>query len=126
MKCEHLFGTRNFSFYAGYLKTLSVSKIYSVGNGIIDECEAAGLMRICLANLVRKTAPVPICPPQISHDLSWDRKPDRRDEKPATYSPSDGTSLSFSVCESHDMETDFRLSACFKSYTVQGSTSIKL
>jgi hypothetical protein len=57
-------------------------------------------MRICWENVTTKTAPVPICPPQIPHDLSWDSEPDRRDWKPATNSPTDDTALSFSVWKS--------------------------
>jgi hypothetical protein len=96
---------------------LSVSKTCGVSNGIINKSEAAGLMRICWENLTRQTASVSICPSQIPHDLSWDRKPERRDGKRATYNPSDGTPLSFQ-CESHSMERDFRLSAYLKSYIV--------
>jgi hypothetical protein len=42
---------------------------------MIDECEAVGGMRIGKGNrsIRRKPAPVPLCPPQISHDLTWDR-----------------------------------------------------
>jgi hypothetical protein len=32
----------------------------------------------------RKPAPVPLCPPQIPHDLTWARTPDRSGRKPAT------------------------------------------
>jgi hypothetical protein len=36
---------------------------------------AFGRMRICRGNLKarRKPAPVPLCPSQILHDLTWDR-----------------------------------------------------
>jgi hypothetical protein len=40
-----------------------------------DECGAAGGMRIGRGNLStrRKPVPVPLCPPQIPHDLTWAR-----------------------------------------------------
>jgi hypothetical protein len=42
---------------------------------IDDECGVVGGMRICRGNqrTRRKPASVPICPPQILHDLTWDR-----------------------------------------------------
>jgi hypothetical protein len=38
-----------------------------------DDCGAVGGMRIGRGNrsTQRKPAPVPICPPQIPHDLTW-------------------------------------------------------
>jgi hypothetical protein len=40
-----------------------------------DECEAVGGMRIGRENrsTLRKPAPVPLCPTQIRHDLTWAR-----------------------------------------------------
>jgi hypothetical protein len=40
-----------------------------------DECEAVGGMRIGRGNRStrRKPAPMPLCPPQISHDMTWAR-----------------------------------------------------
>jgi hypothetical protein len=40
-----------------------------------DDYGAVGGMRIGRVNLItrRKLAPVPLCPPQIPHDLTWDR-----------------------------------------------------
>jgi hypothetical protein len=40
-----------------------------------DERGAVGGMRIGRGNQStrRKPAPMPLCPPQISHDLTWDR-----------------------------------------------------
>jgi hypothetical protein len=40
-----------------------------------DECGAVGGMRIGMGNRStrKKFAPVPFCPPQIPHDLTWDR-----------------------------------------------------
>jgi hypothetical protein len=42
---------------------------------MIDECGVVGGMRIGRGNRStrRKHAPVPLCPPQIPHDLTWDR-----------------------------------------------------
>jgi hypothetical protein len=42
---------------------------------MIDECGAVGGMRIGRGNRStrRKAAPVPLCPPQIPHDLTWAR-----------------------------------------------------
>jgi hypothetical protein len=42
---------------------------------IDDECGAVGGMRIGRGNRStrRKPAPVPLCPPQIPHDLTWVR-----------------------------------------------------
>jgi hypothetical protein len=43
-----------------------------------DECRVIGGM-ICRGkrNTWRKPAPVPLCPPQIPHDLTWTQKPSR-------------------------------------------------
>jgi hypothetical protein len=40
-----------------------------------EECEAVGRMRIGRGNKSarRKPAPVPLCPPQTTHDLTWAR-----------------------------------------------------
>jgi hypothetical protein len=42
---------------------------------IRDECGAVGGTKIGKAkrNNWTKPAPVPLCPPQIPHDLTWDR-----------------------------------------------------
>jgi hypothetical protein len=42
---------------------------------MIDECGVVGGMRIGRGNrsTQRKSVPVPFCPPQIPHDLTWDR-----------------------------------------------------
>jgi hypothetical protein len=60
---------------------------------IDDERGAVGGMRIGRGNQStrRKPAPVPLCPPQIPHDLAWPRTPDRRGGKPATNRLSYGT-----------------------------------
>jgi hypothetical protein len=64
---------------------------------IDDDYEAVGGMRIGRGNRStrRKPAPVPLFPPQIPHDLTWDRTPGRRGGKPATNRLSYGTALYF-------------------------------
>jgi hypothetical protein len=54
---------------------LSVSGLYSVDDKMINEYGAVGGMRIGRGNGItrRKPAQVPLCPPQIPHDLTWDR-----------------------------------------------------
>jgi hypothetical protein len=44
---------------------------------IDDECGAVGGMQIGRGNrsTSRKPAPAPLRPPQIAHDLTWDRTP---------------------------------------------------
>jgi hypothetical protein len=58
-------------FKVGYLKTLTVLRLYSVGGKMINEYGAVGGMRIGRGNRItrRKFAPVPLCPPQIPNDL---------------------------------------------------------
>jgi hypothetical protein len=58
-----------------------------------EECGIVGGMRIGRGNRStrRKPAPVPLCPPQIPHDLG--SNPGRRDGKPATNRLSCGTAL---------------------------------
>jgi hypothetical protein len=58
-----------------------------------DECGTGGGIRIGRGNRStrRKPAPVPLCPPQIPHDLTWARTPGRRGGKPATNCLSYGT-----------------------------------
>jgi hypothetical protein len=53
---------------------LSVLRLYSANDDIINECVAVGGMRICRGrqSARRRPTPVPLCPPQISHDLTWD------------------------------------------------------
>jgi hypothetical protein len=63
-------------FEVGYLTTLLVSRLYNVGDRIINECGAAGGMRIGRGNRCTQleTSPVvPLCPPQIPHGLTLDR-----------------------------------------------------
>jgi hypothetical protein len=54
---------------------MTILRLYSVNDGIIDECEAVGGMRIGKEHQSawRKSAPVPLCPPQISHYINWDQ-----------------------------------------------------
>jgi hypothetical protein len=51
-----------------------------------DECEAVDGMRIGRGNrnTLRKPASVPLCPPQIPHDLNLGSNPGGRGGKPAT------------------------------------------
>jgi hypothetical protein len=60
--------------WVGYLTTLSVSRQHIVGYRIINKGGAVGGMRIQKGNwsTLRKSAPLPLCPPQIPHDLTWD------------------------------------------------------
>jgi hypothetical protein len=57
-----------------------------------DDYGAVGGMRIARGNRStrRKPAPVPLCPSQIPHDLTWDRT---RGGKPATNRLSYGTTF---------------------------------
>jgi hypothetical protein len=50
-----------------------VSKLHSINDRIIIEYGAVGGMRIGRGNQStwRKPEPVPLCPPQILHDLAW-------------------------------------------------------
>jgi hypothetical protein len=54
-------------------------------------------MRIGRGNrsTVRKPAPVPLCPPQIPHDLTWVRTRALRGGKPATNRLSYGTATEY-------------------------------
>jgi hypothetical protein len=45
------------------------STLYSIGDRMINECGAADGKRI---GTRRKLTAVPLCPPQIPHDLTWD------------------------------------------------------
>jgi hypothetical protein len=62
-------------FLVRYLTTLSVSKLYSVDDRMINEYEADGWMKTGRGNQSnrRKPAPVPLSAPQIPHDLTLDR-----------------------------------------------------
>jgi hypothetical protein len=58
---------------SGYITTLSVSTLYTVDNRMmITECAEAGGLRIGRGNRSthRTPAPVPLCRPQIPHDLT--------------------------------------------------------
>jgi hypothetical protein len=58
-----------------YLKMLSVSGLHSIGGKIINKYGIDGGMRIGRRNQCaqRKCVPVPLCPPQIPHDLTLAR-----------------------------------------------------
>jgi hypothetical protein len=55
--------------------TLSVSELYSIDDRMINEHEAVGGMRIGRGNRGTRRKPilVSLYPPQIPHDLTWDR-----------------------------------------------------
>jgi hypothetical protein len=57
-----------------YLTALSVSRLLSVGGGVINECGAVGGMSVCRGNrnTLRKPVSVSLCPSEIPHDLTWD------------------------------------------------------
>jgi hypothetical protein len=72
-----------------YLTTLSVSRLYSVDDGMIDEHGAAGGMRTGKGNWStwRKSVPVPLHSPKILHDLTLDRTRAASCWKPTTSEP---------------------------------------
>jgi hypothetical protein len=53
---------------------LSVSKVYSIDDRMINVYGAAVgiIMGRGDLSIQRKPAPVPLCPPQVPHDLTWD------------------------------------------------------
>jgi hypothetical protein len=71
-----------FLFFC-YLTTLSVSLLYSVGDGMINEYTTDNGMRIGKGNRSTRIKPIPVlfCPPKISHNLTrdwtWAAKVDR-------------------------------------------------
>jgi hypothetical protein len=69
--------------YVAYLMTLSLSRLYIVDDGVINEYEAVKGKKIGRGNRStrRKFAPVPFCATQIPHDLTLESKPDRRGGK---------------------------------------------
>jgi hypothetical protein len=64
-----------YYFKVDYLTMLLVSKLCSIADRIINECGEVDGMRIGRGNrkIREKTSLMPLFPPQISHDLSWDR-----------------------------------------------------
>jgi hypothetical protein len=52
---------------------LSVLRLYNIVDGMINEYRAFGGMRLGSRNQNTHTKParLPLCPPQISHDLTW-------------------------------------------------------
>jgi hypothetical protein len=50
-------------FLVSYLTTLLIVRLYTIDDRIIYECGAVGGIR----------NPLPLCPPQIQHDLALDR-----------------------------------------------------
>jgi hypothetical protein len=53
---------------------LPVMGLYSVDDRMINECGAVGGKKTGWGNQSsqRKPVPVPLCPPQIPHDWTWD------------------------------------------------------
>jgi hypothetical protein len=53
---------------------LSVLRVNSISERIINEYGAGGEMRNGIGNsgTQKKTCPVPFCPPQIPHNLIWE------------------------------------------------------
>jgi hypothetical protein len=84
-----------------------------------DDCGAIGVMKIGRGNRStrRKPASAPLCPPQIPHDQTRARTPDRRGGKPATNHLSYGAAIYvcniysdvYSLCSSVLKETELRL-----------------
>jgi hypothetical protein len=74
-----------------------------------DDYGAVGGMKIGRGNRStrRKPAPVPLCPPQIPHDLG--SNPGRRGGKPATNRLSYGTASLFHLLSVSYINPDFRL-----------------
>jgi hypothetical protein len=72
-KCLQTYFEINTLFLFGCFTMLSVSKLQSVNNRLINECGAVGGMRTGRGNEItrRKPASVPLRPPQILHELSW-------------------------------------------------------
>jgi hypothetical protein len=58
-----------------YLTTLSESTLHRVGGKMINEYGAVGGVRIGKGNRSIRGKPglVPLCPPQVIHELTWDR-----------------------------------------------------
>jgi hypothetical protein len=69
-----IFRYRNYFFQSWFLTTLSVSE-YSVDDRMINEYGAVGSMRIGRGNQGKrgKLTPVPLLPPQITHDPTWNK-----------------------------------------------------
>jgi hypothetical protein len=62
-------------FHFGYLKTFSLSRLYSVVDRMINECGGVSGMRRGRGKQNARRAPtiVPFCQPQTRHDLTLDR-----------------------------------------------------
>jgi hypothetical protein len=63
-----------FSFFkVGYLTTLSVSRLYSFNDRMNNEYRTVGGMKDDRGNQLsgRKHVLLPLCPPQIPHDLTF-------------------------------------------------------
>jgi hypothetical protein len=80
-------------FVVCYLTTLSVSGLYSVDGRTINEHGTGDGMRIGsgIRHTQKKPAPVPLCPPQIPHDLTLVSNPGRRDGNLTIHKCYDGS-----------------------------------
>jgi hypothetical protein len=83
---------------------------------IDDECGAIGGIGIGKGNQSarRKLVPVPLCPQQIPHDLTWDRISGRRGGKPATNRLRYGRALRLGVVVFEDV--------CLQQFLIKIST----
>jgi hypothetical protein len=60
-----------FSFFlVCYLTMLSISSLYTIGDRMVNEYGAVGGMRMGRGN---QSTHMPLCPPQIPQDLTWDQ-----------------------------------------------------
>jgi hypothetical protein len=59
--------------FVAYLTTLSVLRLYSVDDRMVNEYGAVGGLKVGRGNRItrRKAALLPLCPPQIAHYLIW-------------------------------------------------------
>jgi hypothetical protein len=71
-KIQHsAFGLTAITFFNFFLTVLSVSRLYSADDTMTDKYGAVEGMRIYKeTEALRENLPVPLCPPQISHDLT--------------------------------------------------------
>jgi hypothetical protein len=85
-----------------------------------DDCGAIGGMKIGRGNRStrRKPAPTPLCPPQIPHDKTRARTPDRLCGKPATNRLSYGAAYDITYI----ISLQFRTLIVFTSMTIKSIT----
>jgi hypothetical protein len=64
-----------FSFFlVGYLTTLSILRLYSIDDRMINKCGAVGGMGVGRGNQStwRIPTPIPLRQPLVPYDLTWD------------------------------------------------------